>query len=154
MIARTHDALAALRRLTRGVFPAELTHRGLVPALTSQLGLAGIAGVLSVDDPVADTRFDPAVETALYFSCVEFLRELDPPDRVTLTSREGALVLEASGRPSRDRLEARTSHLGDRVAPFGGVAAVDVVDDRASLRVEVPLDSTLPRPRQGVGVEG
>jgi hypothetical protein len=155
MVERTHEALAALRRLTRGVFPAEITHRGLVSALRSQLGLAGLAGVLRVDDTVADTRFDPAVETALYFSCTEFLRELDPPEEVTLTAPEGVLVLQASGRPSPERLEARTEHLADRVAPFRGVAVIDVAHDRAALRIEVPLESALlPQPGQGVGVRG
>jgi signal transduction histidine kinase len=155
MIARTHEALAALRRLTRGVFPAEITHRGLVSALRSQLGLAGLAGVLRVDGTVADSRFDPAVETALYFSCTEFLRELDPPDEVTLTASKGVLVLEASGRPSPDRHEERMEHLADRVAPFGGVAAIDIVDGRAALRIAVPLDSAHhPQPGQGVGVQG
>jgi hypothetical protein len=97
-----------------------------------------------VDDTVTDTRFDPAVETALYFCCMEFLRELDPPDEVAVSAPEGVLILEASGRPATG-LAARTGHLADRVAPFGGAAAIDVVDGRAALRVEVPLDSALHR---------
>jgi hypothetical protein len=156
MAASTREALEALRRLTRGVFPAQLTHRGLATALSSQLGLAGLHGILRVDDTVAAMRFDPAVETALYFSAVEFLRELDPPDQVTLADRDGSLLLEASGRPSPD-LGAGTRHLADRVAPFDGSVSIDLVDERAVLRVEVPLDSAVspvPQTGQGVGVEG
>lgn len=156
MVASTHEALEALRRLTRGVFPAQLTHRGLATALTSQLGAAGLDGILRVDDAVATARFDPAVETALYFSAVEFLRELHPPEEVTLADRDGSLLLEASGRPSPD-LRAGTRHLADRVAPFDGSVSIDVADERAVLRVVVPLDSAVnavPQTGQGVGVKG
>jgi GAF domain-containing protein len=155
MVARTNDALEALRTLTRGVFPAQLTHRGLVPTLSSQLGQAGLAGILRVDDTVATARFDTGVETALYFCAVEFLRELDPPELVQLAARDGTLVLEASGRGTPG-LGARTGHLADRVAPLGGTVLITGAE-HATLRVEVPFGSDLglvPEPGQGLGVEG
>jgi GAF domain-containing protein len=159
MVVRTKEALEALRRLTRGVFPAQLAHRGLITALSSQLVLSGLSGVLRTDDDVAAMRFDARVESAAYFCAVEFLRELDSPDQVTLSAPDGILELMVSGQLT-ETLETRTKHLADRVAPLGGTLDVSLDGLRATMRVRIPVAADpsdgdlVPHLEHAAGVEG
>ena len=54
MLVSTNAALEALREITRGVFPAQLTRAGLAPALASLVARAGSTGRLVVEDSAAD----------------------------------------------------------------------------------------------------
>jgi hypothetical protein len=138
------------------VFPAQLTHRGLVTALSSQLVLEGLSDVLHVDEAAVSLRFDAQVESAAYFCAVEFVRELDPPDAVSLRAPGGVLELVVSGRAG-DTVETRTRHLADRVAPLGGTVRISVENSRATLQVRIPLGSDadlVPDLEQAVGIEG
>ncbi|MGY2704468.1 hypothetical protein [Nocardioides sp. HB32] len=123
LVADTNAALESLRELSRGVFPAQLSRAGLVPALGSMLARVDGAPTLTVEG-LAGLRFSPRVEAALYFCCVEATRpehavsslrleldgpdlrlriaEVDPPglDLVTITDRLGAAggSVEIDGR--------------------------------------------------------
>ena len=79
LIAETERALEELRTVCRGVFPALLDRRGLIPALSAQLDLTHPHTLLDVDD-TADRRLDRAVEAAGYLFCVE----VAPTDRSSL----------------------------------------------------------------------
>ena len=70
LIGETERALEELRTVCRGVFPALLDRRGLVPALSPQLDLTHPHTLLDVDDS-AHRRLDRAVEAAGYLFCVE-----------------------------------------------------------------------------------
>lgn len=155
MVARTNRALEALRTLTRGVFPAQLAHRGLVPALSSQLARTGLAGILRTDESVVARRFDPRVESAAYFCGVEFLRELDPAEELTLTLCNGTLQLTVTGHGTAT-VTTGTRHLADRVAALGGTVRIEVIAALATLCVDIPLPSDqglVPDLQQAVGVE-
>jgi hypothetical protein len=149
------EAVESLRTLTRGVFPAQLAHRGLVSALSSHLADAGVAGIFERDGLVAERRFDPRVESATYFGAVEFLRELDMPERLRLGVDSDHLSLLVSGRAAAD-VGTSTRHLVDRAAALGGRAHIDHSAGVAALRVDIPLTGTAAGPgaKDRVTVEG
>src|SRR5207302_934837 len=72
--AQAEDALETLRDLARGIFPAVLADRGLAPALRAQLTKSSADIRLEVDAILARARFDPPVEAAIYFCCLEALQ--------------------------------------------------------------------------------
>ncbi len=63
-------ALEELRELARGIHPAVLTERGLVPALAALADRAPLPVEVHVDLP---ERLEPPVEVALYFAAAEAL---------------------------------------------------------------------------------
>jgi signal transduction histidine kinase len=67
------DALATLRDLARGIFPAALADRGLAAALQAQLAIHPTARLVA-NGAGAGTRFEPEVEAAVYFCCLEALQ--------------------------------------------------------------------------------
>jgi hypothetical protein len=132
------EALESLRTLTRGVFPAQLAHRGLASALSSHLADAGVSGVFESDQSVIENRFDPRVESATYFGAAEFLRELDEPERLRLSVDGDHLALFVRGRAAAD-IGSSTHHLVDRAAALGGRAEITQTAGVATLRVDIPL---------------
>jgi hypothetical protein len=151
---QAHSALEALRALTRGVFPAQLTRRGLVPALASHLDSTRPAAHFDADRS-AERRFDPRVESAAYFCAVEFTRELEPPVHVALSADHGWLDLDVSGVAKPSTL-ARTRHLHDRAAALGASLDRTVDGEQASLRLRIPSSTgseVSPQPQEASGVE-
>jgi signal transduction histidine kinase len=102
LIGETERALEELRTVCRGVFPALLERRGLIPALSAQLDAAHPLAVLQVDDS-ADQRLDRAAEAAAYQFCID----------VTPTDRRSVIVL----RVDDDRLVVTVSAQGSWAAP-------------------------------------
>jgi signal transduction histidine kinase len=72
--AQVSDALETLRTLARGVFPALLVDRGLVAALRAHLAKSSSSARLEAGAGLARARFDPRVEAAIYFCCLEALQ--------------------------------------------------------------------------------
>jgi signal transduction histidine kinase len=68
---RTNAALNDLREVARGIFPPLLADEGLAAALSAMARRAGSESRLSIDTAEPGTRFDPAVEAAVYFCCVQ-----------------------------------------------------------------------------------
>ena len=75
LIESLNAALEALREITRGVFPAQLTRSGLPTALGSHLARARSTARLVVEDSAVGRRFDPRVEAAAYFCAAEATRD-------------------------------------------------------------------------------
>jgi signal transduction histidine kinase len=73
-VSQANDALAAVRDLARGIFPALLADKGLAAALHGQIARTFPTAELVVDGPVATLRFDPRVEASVYFCCLEALQ--------------------------------------------------------------------------------
>jgi signal transduction histidine kinase len=66
-------ALDALRDLARGIYPPLLADQGPAAALRAHVRKARVPAELAVDPSVDGRRFDPKVEAALYFCCLEAL---------------------------------------------------------------------------------
>jgi hypothetical protein len=119
LIGEIERALEELRTVCRGVFPALLERRGLIPALSAQLDAAHPLAVLDVDDS-ADHRLNRAAEAAAYQFCID----------VTPTDRRSLIALRVEG----DRLIATVSAQGswaavDQPPPDPARRALPVADD-------------------------
>jgi signal transduction histidine kinase len=129
----SQDALAELRELAHGIYPAILAEAGLGPALESLAEGASIA--VSVDDTVTG-RCSAAAEAAAYLAAAHGIG--DAADRgasfatVTTTLANGSLVVSIED----DGSERTSPHvaLADRLGAVGGEL---VVEPRA-LRGEIP----------------
>lgn len=155
LLARTSTALESLRTLTRGVFPAQLAHRGLGAALSSHAELAGLGEALTMDASVRGRRFDPQVESVAYFCAVELLRALGEPG-LRLVADDRTLSLDATGSAD-GRLEPQVEHLRDRAEAVGGGLHVTQTDAMVRVVVELPAGSAArvePDSAEEVGLEG
>ena len=153
LIEESGRALTSLRALTRGVFPAQLEHRGLVPALTTHL--SGSEHELSVAEEVAGRRLPAQLEAAGYFCAVEALSAFDGAAGVSLVTTGDHLTVSVAGRP-RGSFETETDHLVDRAESVGGTLLRERSREAASVTVVLPLPShPLPEPdgAELVGVE-
>ena len=125
-----HVAVAELREVAHGLFPAALEEEGLAAAVQA---LAEREPRL-VPGALPATRFPPQVESAAYFLVDEALRLAGDADvAVDAESRDGRLVVDLSAStfaPLPVRVE-------DRVGAVGGT----VIADRARVRAELPCVS-------------
>ena len=129
-VANLLDALTELRELARGIHPAILTDRGLVPALEALAGRSAVSVELDLKVP---TRLPIAVETAAYFVAAEALTNVAKYSRatygrVTAEDREGVLALEIAddGMGGADLAKGTGLRgLSDRVAAIDGKLTVD-----------------------------
>jgi len=158
LIDRVTDALASLRTLTRGVFPAQLARRGLVAALTTHLEETGVPHALSADDD-ACRRFTPEAESVAYFCAVELVRGADGPARVELTATSERLRLTVTAGPRP--FDVDVDHLVDRAEARGGFVAClrlgEEQGERTRVVVDLPVGSgavSEPDRLQRLGAEG
>ena len=155
-VDRTDLALESLRRLTRGVFPAQLAGRGLVPALSSHLKVAGVDGALDADDSVTRRRFAPQVESVAYFCAVELVRGLIGPVRLAVGADDRRLTLVATGA-ARAPIEMEAESLRDRAEAVGGALRIAADGSHVRVAVELPAGSAadgLPGAPEQAGIEG
>lgn len=145
LIAETQQALEELRTVCRGVFPALLERRGLVPALAAQLPATTPLAKLQVAQS-ADQRLDRAAEAAGYLFCVE-VAPIDRPsiidlrvdhDQLTVTITSDGLASEQTG----------WQHARDRVAALGGevrlLATSGLATNQAAQQLRVQAAIPLP----------
>jgi signal transduction histidine kinase len=133
--AQAEDALKTLRDLARGIFPAVLADRGLAPALRAQLTKSSADIRLEVDAAVTRARFDPPVEAAIYFCCLEALQNAakhapHAPVSVRVSADDAWLMFEVVDRgPGFDISVARPGTglegMADRLAAIGGALTVE-----------------------------
>ena len=143
-------ALEDLRDLARGIYPPLLADKGLAAALEAQVRKSAIAVEVSPDGV---GRYDPAVEAAVYFSCLEALQNVAKyaeaaTARVELAETDGRLTFTVhdDGRgfdPATtdygtglqgiaDRLGALEGTLEIRSAPGRGTTLVGSLPVRSS----------------------
>lgn len=119
----TSASLEALRELARGIFPAILSDQGVVAALRVYAGRAGSVAIES--DGVEARRFDPGVESSLYFGITACLRHVgagrsgDLPVRIALADRDGRLSFTVSGEDTGDEHD-ELQDVRDRLEAIGG----------------------------------
>jgi GAF domain-containing protein len=133
LVASSAAALEALREITRGVFPAQLSRVGLEPALGSLLGRSG--GRLVTEPSASGRRFDHRLEAATYFCVAEAVRDMSAAVEVVLRVEDDELRLQISGcEPGRLADDA----MRDRVETVGGTVTHRTVDGATVLDVRVP----------------
>ena len=140
LLTSMNTAMQALREITRGVFPAQLTRSGLPTALGSLLARPGLAGRLTVDDSATGVRFDPRVEAAAYFCVVEATRAFDHTIAVTLAVHGDHLHLSMRGTEAGD---LSLHHMRDRMEATGGSVSTAVGDGHTLLEVRGPAHRPL-----------
>jgi signal transduction histidine kinase len=142
-LARTGDEL---RRLARGLHPRDLASSGLAATLTE---LADESALCVLVEGTASAS--PDVEAAAYFVCSEALANATKHSRattvtITLTSREGALVVEVAddGVGGADPANGTgIQGLEDRVRALRGTLEV-VSPPAGGTRVVAVLPSSAP----------
>jgi signal transduction histidine kinase len=132
--AELRAALADLRELAQGIFPAMLAEEGLAAAIEA----------LAEAVPLAITalpgeRFGASVEAAAYFVVAETVgQNAAAVLRVSAGRRDGRLVVEVEG----DSGPGSITDLEDRVGALGGsVMTVREPDGRTMIRAEIPCES-------------
>ena len=144
LISETELALDELRTVCRGVFPALLERRGLIPALSTQLGETHPMAELKVDDS-ACRRLNRAAEAAGYLFCVE-VAPRNRPSTVEVLVKDEQLVVTVSG----DRnwaldcgapavLPTAWQHARDRVSALEGDIEVRQQGDGLIVTAKIPL---------------
>mgnify|MGYP003694004007 CR=1 FL=1 len=93
----SNEALEDLRDLARGIYPPLLADRGLAAALDAQARKASVPVTVDAD---GIGRFEPEVEAAVYFSCLEALQNVA---KYADANAATILLVERFGRaPVRD----------------------------------------------------
>jgi signal transduction histidine kinase len=145
LIAETEHALEELRSVCRGVFPALLERRGLVPALSAQLDATHPLTLLTVDDS-ADRRVNRAAEAAGYQFCIE-VAPVDQRSVIELQVTDNHLVATVSGGEDWATVvtgvgpaaQSRWQHARDRVAALDGEIRVQRTATGLLVTAEIPL---------------
>jgi PAS domain S-box-containing protein len=127
--AELADALEELRELARGIHPAILTDRGLMPALEM---LAGRANIPVEVTATLTERLPPSVEAAAYYIVAEALTNASKHARasrvgVHVDHTDGRMMVEVSddGVGGADQLRGSGLRgLRDRVEALGGELAI------------------------------
>jgi hypothetical protein len=136
----TTAALDALRRISHGIYPAQLERLGLATVLARQ---AGGPATLDVDDSLRDQRFDGRVESAAYYCVTETLRALGPRAHAWLGLAGDDLVLRVTGSETGSETGTATgtahwAQVRDRAECLGGGLTRTAVDDRSVVDVRIP----------------
>jgi PAS domain S-box-containing protein len=143
--AELDAGLAELRELARGIHPALLTMRGLIPAVEALVSRSTVP--VELRDALG-RRLPTAVETALYYTVAEALtnvsRYADATHAAVLIDADGDAVqveIRDDGRGGADPADGSgLLGLEDRLAAVGGVLEVTSPPGEGTrLRARVPL---------------
>jgi signal transduction histidine kinase len=112
----TQETLDRLRELARGIFPPILADRGVVSALQARLRKDDRTITVEAASDFEKTRFDPEVESAVYFTVLEALRRATSSSAIRLSQQNGELRFSIDGlTPNGEMLDSQ-----DRIAALGG----------------------------------
>jgi signal transduction histidine kinase len=128
-------ALAELRELAHGIYPAILADAGLTPALGTLADEAPLPIELRAVTP---ERFSPPVETAAYRAVVEAIDDAAGRGASFVSvdvDREGEHLLVTVEDDGSDR-SSPLVHLADRIGALGGSLEVG----RTTLRAAIPCE--------------
>jgi len=129
-IARLSSALAELRELARGIHPAVLSERGLLPALEALAERTPLPVELEVS---IGRRLSPAIEAAAYFVAAEALTNVAKyahasRARLRAVHADGTLTIEVADDGVGGADPARGSGLrglADRISAIDGTLAIE-----------------------------
>jgi signal transduction histidine kinase len=145
-------ALEELRVLAHGIYPPLLSSGGLREALAGACRKAALPSVVEAE---GIERYQPEVEAAVYFSCVEALQNAakyagpGASARVRLWEEAGGLLFEVAddggGFDSSARDGAGLTNMRDRLGAVGGTLRVESAPGQGTrVHGAVPLGD--PRP--------
>jgi signal transduction histidine kinase len=140
--AETQGALEDLRDLARGIYPPLLADKGLGPALEAQARKAPIPARV---DAGGVGRFDQAVESAVYFSCLEALQN------IAKYAGASSASIELRREDSRLRFTVTDDGRGFDPAVVSGSGLQGVTDRLAAIGGTFLVDSA---PGHGTTVTG
>jgi signal transduction histidine kinase len=131
--AELHSALADLRALAQGIFPAALADEGLAAAVQELAEQA--PGRIRVTC-LPKRRLDPAAEMAAYRVICELVKDADAePVRLTASIQDERLILELDS----EQAPAQVSELEDRVGALDGTFELShPPSGGARIHVEIP----------------
>jgi signal transduction histidine kinase len=131
---RANGALGDLRDVARGIFPPLLADQGLAAALEAHLRKLGLDASIRIDPAVADARFEPATENAVYFCCIQALQNAQrhaPGSRVQvrvdLGQRDLSFVVQDDGPgfdPTTVEEHEGMQIMRDRIAALDGALEI------------------------------
>jgi signal transduction histidine kinase len=134
VVSQAGDALATLRDLARGIFPAALADLGLAAALEAHLAKSPRPVGFVADGSVASIRYPQPVEAAVYFCVLEAVQNAakhapGAPARVRLAAVDGGVGFTVADEghgfdPERARGGTGLQGMADRLAAVGGTLAV------------------------------
>ena len=129
---KLRQALAELRKLAHGIYPAVLGDEGLAAALEALSEQSEIPLRL---EAVVDGRYPEAVENAAYFAVVEAIKGATAA-RVSIEREDARLVIRIrSDRNGEDpEWRGRLIEIGDRVGALDG----RVTEDDGEISAEIP----------------
>jgi signal transduction histidine kinase len=129
----SNEALEDLRDLARGIYPPLLADRGLAAALDAQARKASVPVTVDAD---GIGRFEPEVEAAVYFSCLEALQN------VAKYADANAAMIRLSNGSGELRFEIRDDGQGfDPTAGSYGTGLQGIADQLAALGGELAVTS-------------
>ena len=135
--ANLHTALAELRELARGIYPAVLVDEGLATAIEA---LAETGPVPITIHSLPDRRLAPAVEAAAYFLVAEVVKRSHTNGITVRTSRSDArlhIEIYSVGTLDDDLID-----LEDRIGALDGeLAVVPGPPGHTTIRAELPCGS-------------
>jgi signal transduction histidine kinase len=144
------DALEDLRDLARGIYPPLLADKGLPVAIEAQARKALLPVTVDSDGL---GRFEPDVESAVYFSCLEALQNVAKYAKashvvVLLAQANGTLSFEvrddgAGFDPASTGYGTGLQGIADRLAALGGELVVTSASgDRTAVAGRLPIGAT------------
>ncbi|HTQ22961.1 sensor histidine kinase [Mycobacterium sp.] len=131
-------AIAEIRRLAHGIYPALLVSGGLAQALPSIAAHAPVPVTLNLQDL---GRYPASIEAALYFCCSEALQNAakhgGPDTTVTITAHVDDRMLTLTISDTGRGFDPATSGFGltnmtDRLLAIGGHLAIDTAPGRGT----------------------
>jgi signal transduction histidine kinase len=130
LVTEADEALDSVRDLARGIFPQLLAEQGLAVALAARVAKQAPGARLECEPSVAAARFDPRVEAAVYFCCLEALQNAgkhaaDAPVVVRLAYERDCLEFWVGDTgpgfdPSAVSGGSGLQNMSDRIAAVGG----------------------------------
>jgi signal transduction histidine kinase len=132
------QALAELRDVAHGIYPAVLADEGLGAALES---LAERLPPSLRLGSLPEERFPAPVEAAAYFAAAEIVRDLgdDAPGSIDVAHADGRLIVAVARAGPLDDADERLVEIGDRIRALDGEIDVD-----SGLNGDIRIEARIP----------
>ncbi len=131
LTADMQQTLDSLRQTAHGIYPPLLRDQGLAAALRSHVSREGHTALVEAEGL---QRYAPQVEAAVYFCCLEVLRDARGDPQIRVSEHDGQLEFSIAGVASPN---GRKQDIEDRIEAVGG--RVVVTDSTIAGRIPVGI---------------